>query len=138
MTIEEALPYLREYQQEITDRIYSGKYTPSPVRRIEIPKLDGGVRKLGIPTVIDRTLQQAIEQQLMPIYESLFADGSYGYRPNRSAKDAIEKVKEYAEEGYTYAVVLDLSKYFDTLNHEILINLLRRKVKDERVVQLVL
>ena len=73
----------------------------------------------------------------MPIYEPLFADGSYGYRPNRSAKDAILKVKEYAEQGYTFAVVLDLSKYFDTLNHEILINLLRKNVKDERVVQLI-
>ena len=95
------------------------------------------MRKLGIPTVIDRTLQQAITQQLVPIYEPLFAEGSYGYRPNRSAKDAIQKVKEYAEQGYTFAVVLDLSKYFDTLNHEILINLLRRNVKDERVVQLI-
>jgi len=87
--------------------------------------------------VVDRTLQQAITQQLAPIYETLFADGSYGYRPNRSAKDAILKVKEYAEQGYTFAVVLDLSKYFDTLNHEILINLLRKNVKDERVVQLI-
>nr|WP_022755967.1 reverse transcriptase domain-containing protein [Butyrivibrio fibrisolvens] len=102
-----------------------------------IDEADGGVRKLGIPTVIDRTLQQAITQQLVPIYEPLFAEGSYGYRSNRSAKDAIQKVKEYAEQGYTFAVVLDLSKYFDTLNHEILINLLRRNVKDERVVQLI-
>ena len=137
MTIEEALPYLQEHQQELTNRIHRGKYTPSPVRRVEIPKPDGGVRKLGIPTVIDRTLQQAITQQLVPIYEPLFADGSYGYRPNRDAKGAILKVKEYAEQGYTYAVVLDLSKYFDTINHEILINLLRKNVKDERVVQLI-
>ena len=137
MTIEGALPYLRERQQELTDRIYRGKYTPFPVRRVEIPKPDGGVRKLGTPTVIDRTLQQAITQRLVPIYEPLFAEGSYGYRPNRSAKDAILKVKEYAEQGYTCAVVLDLSKYVDTLNHEILINLLRRNVKDERVVQLI-
>ena len=137
MTIEEALPYLKEHQQEITDRIYRGKYTPSPVRRVEIPKPEGGVRKLGIPTVIDRTIQQAITQELVPIYEPLFADGSFGYRPGRSAKDAIQKVKEYAEQGYTYAVSLDLSKYFDTLNHEILLNLLRKNVKDERVVQLI-
>ena len=137
MTIKEALPYLKEHQQELTDRIYRGKYTPSPVRRVEIPKQDGGVRKLGIPTVIDRTLQQAIMQQLAPIYEPLFADGSYGYRPNRSAKAAVLKVKEYAEQGYTYAVVLDLSKYFDTINHEILIKLLRKNIKDERVVQLI-
>ena len=137
MTIEEALPYLKEHQQELINRILKGKYTPSPVRRVEIPKPNGGMRKLGIPTVIDRTLQQAISQKLVPIYEPLFADGSFGYRPNRSAKDAILKVKEYAEQGYTFAIVLDLSKYFDTLNHEILINLLRKNVKDERVVQLI-
>lgn len=137
MSIEEILPYLKEHQQELKNRILRGKYTPSPVRRVEIPKPDGGVRKLGIPTVIDRTIQQAITQQLVPIYEPLFADGSFGYRPGRSAKEAILKVKEYAEEGYTYAVSLDLSKYFDTLNHEILLNLLRKNVKDERVVQLI-
>ena len=137
MTVEEALPYLKEHQRELTDRIYKGKYTPSPVRRVEIPKPDGGVRKLGIPTVIDRTIQQAIAQQLMPIYEPLFIETSYGYRPNKSAKDAIQKVKEYAEQGYTFAVTLDLSKYFDTLNHEKLINLLRKEVKDERVIQLI-
>ena len=137
MTVEETLPYLREHQKELTDRIYRGKYTPSPVRRVEIPKPDGGVRKLGIPTVIDRTIQQAIAQQLIPIYEPLFIETSYGYRPNKSAKDAIQKVKEYAEQGYTFAVTLDLSKYFDTLNHEKLINLLRKEVKDERVIQLI-
>ena len=137
MTVEEALPYLKEHQRELTDRIYRGKYTPSPVRRVEIPKTDGGVRKLGIPTVIDRTIQQAIAQQLMPIYEPLFIETSYGYRPNKSAKDAIQKVKEYAEQGYTFAITLDLSKYFDTLNHEKLINLLRKEVKDERVIQLI-
>ena len=137
MTIEEVLPYLQEHQQELTTRIYCRKYTPSPVRRVEIPKPDGGVRKLGIPIVIDRTLQQAITQQLVPIYEPLFADGSYGCRPNRDAKGTILKVKEYAEQGYKHAVVLDLSKYFDTINHEILINLLRKNVKDECVVQLI-
>ena len=137
MTVEEAFSYLREHQKELTDRILRGKYTPSPVRRVEIPKPDGGVRKLGIPTVIDRTIQQAIAQQLMPIYEPLFIETSYGYRPNKSAKDAIQKVKEYAEQGYTFAITLDLSKYFDTLNHEKLINLLRKEVKDERVIQLI-
>ena len=137
MTVEEALPYLREHQKELTGRIRKGKYTPSPVRRVEIPKPEGGVRKLGIPTVIDRTIQQAIAQQLIPIYEPLFIETSYGYRPNKRAKDAVLKVKEYAGKGYTYAVSIDLSKYFDTLNHELLINLLRKNVKDERVVQLI-
>lgn len=90
-----------------------------------------------VPTVIDRTIQQAMVQQLMPIYEPLFAEGSYGYRPGRSAKDAIQRIKEYADEGYRYAVVLDLSKYFDTLNHDRMLNLLRKNIKDERVIQLI-
>jgi len=123
MTIEETQAHLKEgsHAKELVERIRRGKYTPQPVRSVGIPKPDGGERKLGIPTVIDRTIQQAITQQLVPIYEPLFAEGSYGYSPGRSAKSAIRKVKEYAEEGYTYAVVLDLSKYFDTLNHEILL-----------------
>ena len=137
MTIEEALPWLKEHGNELIDRIRSGHYTPQPVRRVEIPKPDGGMRKLGIPTVIDRIIQQAIAQQLMPSYEPLFSDGSFGYRPGRSAKDAILKIKEYAEAGYTRAVVLDLSKYFDTINHVKLLNLLRQNVKDERVIQMI-
>ena len=135
MSVEEAGAYLRENQKELIERIKKGKYTPAPVRRVEIPKPDGGVRKLGIPTVKDRIFQQAITQRLMPIFEPLFSDSSYGYRPGRSAKDAILKVKEYAEQGYIHAVAMDLSKYFDTLNHEMLLNILRRKVKDERVIQ---
>lgn len=137
MTIEDALPWLKEHQSELIAKIRSGHYTPSPVRRKEIPKPDGGVRKLGIPTVIDRIIQQAIAQQLMPIYEPLFSDGSYGYRPRRSAKDAIQKIKEDAEKGYTRAVVLDLSKYFDTIDHVKLLNLLRQNIKDERVIQMI-
>ena len=137
MTIEAALPWLREHKDELIGRIKRGKYTPSPVRRVEIPKPDGGIRKLGIPTVIDRIIQQAIAQKLMLIYEPMFSDGSYGYRPGRNAKDAIERVREYAEEGYRYAVSLDLSRYFDTLNHEILLNRLRKEVKDERVIQII-
>ena len=137
MTIEEAFPWLKEHSHELTERIRKGHYTPSPVRRVEIPKPDGGVRKLGIPTVTDRIIQQAISQQLIPIYEPKFSEGSFGYRPGRSAKDAVQRIKEYAEQGYTRAVVLDLSKYFDTLNHEFLVNILRRDVKDERVIQMI-
>ena len=136
-TIDETLLWLKEHNHELVDRIRCGKYTPNPVRRVEIPKPDGGIRKLGIPTVIDRTIQQAMAQQMIPIFEPLFSDGSFGYRPGRSAKDAILKVKEYAEKGYTHAVSLDLSKYFDTLNHTILVNLLRKEIKDERVIQMV-
>ena len=137
MTVEEALPWLQQHRTELLDSIRAGKYKPQPVRRKEIPKPDGGVRQLGIPTVIDRTIQQAIAQQLNPIFEPLFADGSYGYRPNRSAQQAIQKVKEYAEQGYTTAVEIDLSKYFDTLNHELLMNMVRKEVKDKRVTDLI-
>ena len=137
MTVEEAFEWLKEHNHELTEQIRKGHYTPSPVRRVEIPKPDGGIRKLGIPTVIDRIIQQAMTQQLIPIYEPKFSDGSFGYRPGRSAKEAVQRIKEYAEQGYTRAVVLDLSKYFDTLNHELLVNILRRDIKDERVIQMI-
>lgn len=104
MTVEEALSWLKEHGKEMTEAIRSGKYKPTPVRRKEIPKPDGGVRKLGIPTVKDRIVQQAIAQQLMPLYEPKFSEGSYGYRPGRSAQDAIFKILGYADEGYEWAV----------------------------------
>ena len=97
MTVEEALPWLKEHNYELVERIRKGKYTPSPVRRKEIPKPDGGIRKLGIPTVIDRIIQQAMAQQLIPIYEPLFSENSFGYRPGRSAKDAVQRIRGYAE-----------------------------------------
>ena len=137
MTVDKALPWLKEHREELLDLIRNGKYKPTLVRRVEIPKDNGGVRKLGIPTVIDRIIQQAIAQVLKPIYEPKFSDGSYGYRSHRSAKDAILKVKEYAAEGYTCAVCLDLSKYFDTLNHELLMNMLREEIKDKRLIDLI-
>ena len=137
MTVEDALPWLREHRKELLEQIREGKYKPQPVRRKEIPKPDGGVRKLGIPTVVDRIIQQAIAQQVSPIFEPLFSDGSYGYRPGRSAQMAIQKVKEYAEQGYTTAVLIDLSKYFDTLNHDLLMNMVREEVHDKRVIELI-
>ena len=137
MTVDEALPWLKENGGELLEKIRNGKYKPSPVRRVEIPKDNGGVRKLGIPTVIDRIIQQAIAQVLTPIYEPKFSDGSYGYRPHRSAKDAILKVKEYADLGYKFAVCLDLSKYFDTLNHDMLMNMLREDIKDKMLIDLI-
>ena len=137
MTVEEALPWLKEHREELLRSIRNGSYMPSPVRRKEIPKPDGGVRKLGIPTVVDRVIQQAIAQKLQSIWEPLFSDSSYGYRPKRSARQAIQKVKEYAEEGYRYAVSVDLSKYFDTLNHELLMTLLHRQIQDMRVLHLI-
>ena len=137
MTVEQALPWLQEHRAELLQSIREGKYNPSPVRRKEIPKPDGGVRKLGIPTVVDRIIQQAIAQQLQPIYEPLFSDVSYGYRPKRSGQQAVRQVKKYAEQGYTYAVEVDLSKYFDTLNHELLMGLLRKQIHDKRVTGLI-
>ncbi len=133
MTVEEALSWLREHRDELLESIRGGKYKPQPVRRKEIPKPDGGVRKLGIPTVVDRIIQQAIAQQLTPIFEPLFSENSFGYRPGKSAQMAIRKVKEYAEQGYKYAVLIDLSKYFDTLNHELLMNMVREQIHDKRV-----
>lgn len=138
MTVEDALPWLQEHKDELLQSIREGRYKPSPVRRKEIPKPDGsGVRKLGIPTVVDRVIQQAIAQQLQPLFEPLFSEGSYGYRPGRSAQQAIRKVKEYAQQGYSHAVEIDLSKYFDTLNHELLMNLLRKQIQDKRVTELI-
>ena len=137
MTVEDALPWLREHREELLEKIRNGEYKPLAVRRKEIPKPDGGVRKLGIPAVVDRIIQQATAQQLTPIFEPLFYDGSYGYRPNRSAQMAIQRVKEYAEQGYTQAVLVDLSKYFDTLNHDLLMNMLREEVHDKRVIELI-
>ena len=137
MSVEEALPWLKEHREEILQSIRDGSYEPRPVRRKEIPKPDGGVRKLGIPTVVDRVIQQGIAQKLQNIWEPQFSDSSYGYRPKRSGQQAIEKVKEYAEEGYRYVVSVDLSKYFDTLNHELLMNLLHRKIQDMRILRII-
>ena len=137
MTVEDAFGWIKEHREKLVGSIRSGKYKPKPVRRKEIPKADGGMRQLGIPTVIDRVIQQAIAQQITPIFEPLFSDKSYGYRPGKSAQMAIQKVKEYAEQGYGYAVLIDLSKYFDTLNHELLMNMLREQVPDKRVTELI-
>jgi len=137
MTVDEMLPWLREHREELLESLRNGTYKPQPVRRVEIPKPDGGVRKLGVPTVIDRMIQQALVQVLQPIFEPMFSEASYGYRPGRSAQQAMKKVKEYYEQGYTSAVDIDLSKYFDTMKHELLINLIRKEVKDKRIVNLI-
>lgn len=137
MTVEEMLPYLREHREEFLESIRSGRYKPKAVRRVEIPKPDGGKRMLGVPTVIDRMLQQAIVQVLQPIYETKFSDSSYGFRPKRSAQQAMKQALKYYNEGYTQVVDLDLEKYFDTVNHGILIGMLREQIKDERVIELI-
>ena len=113
MTVADLRPYLKEHWLEIRAALESGAYQPNPVRRVEIPKPDGGVRLLGIPTVIDRMLQQAIAQVLTPIFERKFSPHSYGFRPGRSAHDAIRQAQEYTQAGYEWVVDIDLEKFFD-------------------------
>ncbi|WP_373665557.1 reverse transcriptase domain-containing protein [Sporomusa silvacetica] len=129
--------WLKEHKGEFLEALKIGKYKPQPVRRVEIPKPDGGKRKLGIPTVLDRLVQQAIAQVLQPIFEKIFSENSYGFRPGRNAHQAIKQAEAYYEEGYTKIVDLDLAQYFDTVNHDILINMLREEIQDERVISLI-
>ncbi len=137
MTVDELQTYLKENGDQIRKDIMEGTYRPKPVRRVEIPKLDGGIRLLGIPTVLDRVIQQAIAQVLTPIFEREFSEFSYGFRPNRNAHQAIKKCKEYIDAGYKWAVDIDLAKYFDTVNHDKLMRLLSQKIKDGRVLSLI-
>ena len=137
METSELFPYLNLHLSELIEKIKSGKYKPTAVRRVEIAKDNGKKRQLGIPTVVDRFIQQAISQVLMEEYEPLFSDNSFGFRPNRSAHDAIKEVQRYAEEGYRYCVGLDLERFFDTVNHSKLIQVLSETIKDGRVVSLI-
>jgi RNA-directed DNA polymerase len=136
MTVEELRPYLKEHWLEIRETLDQQSYKPSPVRRVEIPKPDGGVRLLGIPTVKDRFLQQAIAQVLTPLFEPLFSPASYGFRPGRSAHQAIEQAQEYVETGYEWVVDIDLEKFFDRVNHDMLMARVARVVKDKRMLKL--
>ena len=138
MSVDELLPYLREHRLELLRQIKDGKYKPNPVRRVEIPKEEKGkVRKLGIPTVVDRMIQQAIAQVLTPIYEPQFSESSFGFRPKRGAHDALKQCQRYANEGYLYVVDMDLEKFFDTVCQSKLIEVLSRSIKDGRVISLI-
>ena len=136
MEVESLKDYLVEHKDELIRSILNGNYRPNPVRRVLIPK-DKGHRKLGMPTVIDRVLQQAIAQVLTPMYEPRFSDNSYGFRPRRGAHDALKKCQGYITEGYKYAVDLDLEKFFDTVQHGKLIEVLSRTIHDGRVISLI-
>jgi len=137
MGVEELRPYLRERWLEIREALDQESYKPSPVRRVEIPKLDGGVRQLGIPTVLDRFLQQAIAQALTPLFEPFFSNYSYGFRPGRSAHQAVKQAQEYVQAGYEWVVDIDLEKYFDQVNHDMLMARVARVVKDKWVLKLI-
>jgi RNA-directed DNA polymerase len=137
MTVEELRPYLREHWMELRAALDQQSYQPSPVRRVEIPKPDGGVRLLGIPNVVDRFLQQAVAQVLTPLFELIFSRYSYGFRPGRSAHQAVQQAQEYVQAGYEWAVDIDLEKFFDRVNHDKLMARVARVVKDKRVLKLI-
>ena len=137
ITVDELQQYLRENGDQLCKSILEGTYVPNPVRRVEIPKDDGKKRKLGIPTVVDRVVQQSITQVLSPIFEKTFSDNSFGFRPKRSCHDALKRCQEYVNAGYKWAVDIDLASYFDTVNHDKLIGLIYKEVKDIRVISLI-
>jgi RNA-directed DNA polymerase len=137
MIVEELPGYLNTHWPEIRDRLLAGTYRPQPVRRVEIPKPDGGMRLLGIPTVLDRFIQQALLQVLQARWDASFSEHSYGFRPNRSAHQAVARAQQYIAEGYGWVVDVDLEKFFDRVNHDMLMGRVAKRVTDKRVLMLI-
>ena len=136
MTVEELDPYLREHWPRLRQELLDGRYVPQPVRRVEIPKPTGGVRMLGIPTVMDRMIQQAVLQVLQPRIDPTFSDSSFGFRPGRSTHDAVKRAREHIREGGTWVVDLDLESFFDRVNHDVLMGLMAKRIEDKRILLL--
>ena len=137
MTVDQLPDCLRAHWPQHRTELMSGTYVPSPVKRVEIPKLGGGVRKLGVPTVLDRFIQQAVLQVLQPAFDPTFSDHSYGFRPGRSAHQAVAAAQAHLVSGYRWVVDLDLEKFFDRVNHDLLMGRLAARVRDDRVLRLV-
>ena len=136
MEYTELAEYLLENGEIIQEQMRTRKYKAQPVRRVEIPKPDGGIRKLGVPTVVDRFVQQAVAQVLSPIFEEEFHEHSYGFRPNRSAQQAVVKALEMMNDGHNWIVDIDLEKFFDTVNHDKLMTIVGRTIKDGDVISI--